>query len=219
MILRVGPRLKERLIGAAVLVALGIWLIPWILDGRDQQPETEPVPLLPAQPEESAPLRTQTIDLDRSADAAPAAPETAEPVADSTPTAPPSGATAADNAPPAPETAEAVAANAPLPAAAVSGTPPPRGPATQTAASPDTRDEPGGWVVQLGSFSEEENAERLAARVTTYGFEPEVSIFQAAGRTMYRVRIGPYEARDRADETASTLAASGFIPVQVVAAD
>ncbi|WP_428099945.1 SPOR domain-containing protein [Candidatus Rariloculus sp.] len=239
--------MKERLIGAAVLVALGVWLIPWILDGRDQQPETEPVPLLPAQPEESAPLRTQTIDLDRSADTAPAAPETAEPVADRTPSAPPSGATAADNAPPAPETAEAVAANARLPetgqtvaanaplpptgetgadgaleappAAAVSGTRPPRGPATQTAAAPDTRDEPGGWVVQLGSFSEEENAERLAARVTTYGFEPEVSVFQATGRTMYRVRIGPYEARGGADETASMLVANGFIPVQVVAAD
>ena len=27
--------LKERLIGAVVLVVLGVWLIPWVLDGPD----------------------------------------------------------------------------------------------------------------------------------------------------------------------------------------
>ena len=29
--------LKERLIGATVLVVIGVWIIPWLLDGTDQR--------------------------------------------------------------------------------------------------------------------------------------------------------------------------------------
>ena len=32
--------LKERLVGAAVLVAIGVWLIPWVLDGPEEPLET-----------------------------------------------------------------------------------------------------------------------------------------------------------------------------------
>jgi DedD protein len=60
-------RLKERLIGAAVLVALGVWLIPWLLDGAGLPPESaEPVLELPAEAD-SAPVRAQTIRLDHAA--------------------------------------------------------------------------------------------------------------------------------------------------------
>jgi DedD protein len=57
-------RLKERLIGAAVLVALGVWLIPWLLDGVARTPESAaPALELPAEAD-AAPLRAQTIRLD-----------------------------------------------------------------------------------------------------------------------------------------------------------
>jgi DedD protein len=78
--------------------------------------------------------------------------------------------------------------------------------------------EAGGWVVQLGSFGEEENARRLAQRIGTYGYKPEVSNHRAGGRVMYRVRLGAYASRAQADATASSLAAHGFV-AQVVAAD
>jgi DedD protein len=56
--------LKERLVGAAVLVALGVWLVPWVLDGpgRGDRPESEALEL-PA-PTASTPLRSHTITLD-----------------------------------------------------------------------------------------------------------------------------------------------------------
>ena len=56
--------LKERLVGAAVLVALGVWLVPWVLDGpgRSDRPESEALEL-PA-PTASTPLRSHTITLD-----------------------------------------------------------------------------------------------------------------------------------------------------------
>src|SRR5262252_5098560 len=58
--------LKERLIGAAVLVALGVWLIPWLLDGRQEQVElatSSSTVRLPA-PDGPLPVRTQTLNLD-----------------------------------------------------------------------------------------------------------------------------------------------------------
>ena len=56
--------LKERLVGAAVLVAFGVWLVPWVLDGpeRSDRPESDALEL-PA-PTVSTPLRTHTITLD-----------------------------------------------------------------------------------------------------------------------------------------------------------
>src|SRR5262245_24907117 len=58
--------LKERLIGAAVLVALGVWLIPWVLDGKQEQLEVDASGSglrLPS-PDEPLPVRTQTLRLD-----------------------------------------------------------------------------------------------------------------------------------------------------------
>lgn len=214
------PRLKERLIGAAVLVALGVWLIPWILDGRDRQPgqsETESAAVLPSQADESVPLRTRTIDLGDRPGAAVAAPETAPAVADTAPALPGAAGDAAGAELPSPQTTEPVAISARDAQAAVAVPLPPE-PAAPAAAAIDARTETVGWVVQLGSFRDRDNADRQAARVTTQGFEPAVSVFRAGGQPMYRVRVGPYESRGRADEAASTLAANGFV-AQVVDAN
>ena len=56
--------LQERLVGAAVLVAFGVWLVPWVLDRpeRSDRPESDALEL-PA-PTVSTPLRTHTITLD-----------------------------------------------------------------------------------------------------------------------------------------------------------
>lgn len=209
------PRLKERLIGAAVLVALGVWLIPWVLDGRDEppaQPEAGPVDVLPSRADMSVPVRTRTVDLDRSPGAAPA-------VTDSTP----AEAAAPDARPagelPSPQVSEPVVVSTrDVPDVAVPSTLRAPDPVAESQAAAGDSIAAGDWVVQLGSFSEQDNAERLAARVTTHGFEPAVSVFRAGGQPMYRVRVGPYDSRGRADETASTLAANGFV-AQVVDAN
>ena len=73
-------------------------------------------------------------------------------------------------------------------------------------------------MVQLGSFGEEENARRLADRVTTFGFTPRVSTYTASGRPMFRVRVGPETSRERAAAVASSLSAHGFV-AQVVSQD
>jgi DedD protein len=219
--------LKERLIGAAVLVALGVWLIPWVLDGEKEQlalDGSEAALQLPT-PEEPLPIRSQTLSLDEPdpfvAEAEPE-PERADTPA---PNAPPGDAKPAPSSEVKPTPAEepVVARADTQPSIAEqpdvtapskpASTPPPAAPA------PVARtDAKGAWVVQLGSFSEEANAKRLAQRVNAYGYKPDVSRLRASGRTLYRVRVGPYATRPQADASASALSVHGF-GGQVVAAD
>jgi DedD protein len=239
--------LKERLIGAAVLVALGVWLIPWVLDGQSEQSESRTSALQLPVPEQPVPMRSQTIRLDEERQGpAPAAESTAqvELTAGAEAT---SGAVSTVGAEPTitaePAAAEPVAVAAPAPATTVGATgvvaddsPPvvtaalaerdvkssqPAAPPKREAAAASSAPDPSaqkGWLVQLGSFSEEANARRLAERVSTFGYRANITSHRTSGRVMYRVRVGPESSRARAQAAASALGAHGF-PAQVVAAD
>jgi DedD protein len=195
--------LKERLVGAAVLVALGVILIPWVLDGPDAPLETGTNSLQLPAAEEPMPMRTQTLRLDETVappaeEPAPAATAGA-PAASETSPAPPetSVATTPVRAVPSPEPRTA-AAEPPKPAATAAG---------------------GAWIVQLGVFGEEANARRMAQRSSTFGYKADVSSYRANGRTLYRVRVGSATSRGQADATASALRAHGLTEVRVLAAE
>jgi DedD protein len=229
--------LKERLIGAAVLVALGVWLIPWLLDGRKEQVELETsssAVRLPA-PDTPLPVRTQTLNVD----AAKSEPPASEPHQDAAePASAPPAVTetvvaAAEPAPvlPAPTQESAAPPKQAAPAKTVAdhsttahAATAPAAPASKPAAKPaaTAAASPGAsahdWAVQLGSFGTEDNAKKLAQKVNVYGYKPEVSTVRASGRAMYRVRLGPYRSRAEADAAASAVSAHGF-SAQVVAAD
>jgi len=204
--------LKERLVGAAVLVAIGVWLIPWVLDGPESSLDTSASSLQLPAAEEPMPMRTQTLRLGgdqaepsvAAAETAPAEPPAAAPPPRETPAAVTTAEPAAESAtPPAAEPPVRVATAPAKPPAAASAAP----------AAPA-----GDWIVQLGSFSEEANARRLAQRAGTFGYKAEVSSLRGSGRTLYRVRVGPQPTRAQADATASALRAHG-VEARVVAAD
>lgn len=176
--------LKERLVGAAVLVTLGVWLIPWLLDGPGQISRDESETLQLPLPADTTPLRSQTITLH--SDREPPAPT----VRLSEPDPEPTVATV---------TQESVRDNS-------SVTP------TSSASADGVG---GGWSVQVGSYAEEENAQRQAERVSSYGFDADVSSYISGGRSMQRVRIGPQASRENAEAVASALSAHGFV-AQVV---
>lgn len=209
--------LKERLVGAAVLVAIGVWLIPWVLDGSEDPVDSSSHSLQLPSAEEPVPMRTQTLRLG-GAEEPVAAPEVAaEAAIEAAPAAvantrviePPAAVVAPapvrTSTPPARVTPE-VARAAPPPAAVAA----PRAAPTASAS--------GDWVVQLGSFGDEANARRLAERSTAVGYKATLSSYKSGSRTMYRVRVGSYESRGQADAAASALAAHG-LRGQVVAAD
>lgn len=211
--------LKERLVGAAVLVAIAVWLIPWVLDGPEKNSiETGPASLQLPAAQEPVPMRTQTLKLGEP----PAAAQPAATVTEKT-EAPAETVVAAatpESTQPATTTAQASVAPpttpaAPTPKPAAAETPrkpvaPPAAAATSTAK--------GDWTVQLGSFGDEGNARRLAERASTFGYKTNVASYKANGKTMYRVRVGAYGSRAQAEATASALSAHG-LTARVVAAD
>jgi DedD protein len=208
--------LKERLVGAAVLVAIAVWLIPWVLDGPETPVETGPASLQLPAAQEPVPMRTQTLKLGEPPAAAQPAPAAAEPAE----TPPAETVVAAAT----PEPAEPV--SAPAPAVSANPTPPPAAatpapkPATAEAqrkpvspppaAAAATSAAKGDWTVQLGSFGDENNAKRLADRASTFGYKASVASYKANGKTMYRVRVGAYGSKAQAEATASALGAHGI---------
>lgn len=197
-------KVQERLIGAVVLVLLGVWLIPWILDGQ-QGPSPEvgvdasefelPTPN-DTGPGREPPMQTIEIDLAASREPAVAAPAITRRAAADTASSPLGGTESAES--------QKSARTASLDREGTG------------AATPSRSSTSAGWMVQLGSFSDEENARRQADRVESYGYDPTISSFVASGRSMYRVRIGPHETRDSAEAAASALSVHGFVS-QVIA--
>jgi DedD protein len=65
------------------------------------------------------------------------------------------------------------------------------------------------WAVQLGSFSNKENAEDLAASLRKQGYAAFVSQLQTDSGVLHRVRIGPQKDRASAEAMAARLAKVG----------
>lgn len=63
----------------------------------------------------------------------------------------------------------------------------------------------GEFVVQLGSFSDERNARALAKSVESSGFDVSVTPLFSEQGTVWRVRVGPYATRDLAGEATERL--------------
>jgi DedD protein len=210
--------LKERLVGAAVLIAIAVWLIPWVLDGPEAPVEATGGSLQLPAAEEPMPMRTQTLRLGDAAEPSTELPSSAD------------SSRQADQpleaaAPPA-ETPSETSAPAEAPVVAAVRSEPERAPAVTTAPSPREATPPppkpaqaaatGDWTVQLGSFSDEANARRVAQRSGTFGYKAEVSTIKSGGRTLYRVRVGSGRLRAEAEATVSALKAHG-IDASVVA--
>jgi DedD protein len=178
-------RVKERLTGAAILVAALVILIPEMFSGRRAGEKLRDVP--PAAPaSEGPPLRTYTAEIDSRAAPATAAPKPAEsaPPPAPTPTPPPTSAPAA----------------APPPQASPPATPAVEAPATPAAGA--------GWFVQIGSFAQAANAQRVAQALRDRGFA--VIVLPPAGsKGLLRVRVGPARDRDAALQLQQRLAAEG----------
>jgi DedD protein len=229
---------KERLTGAIVLVAVAWLVIPVFLDGPEEETGTVRQSVdLPGQ--EGQPTRTRRIVLDprsetvrgeqageKITDPPPATRRLPAPASGgATAEARDDAAAAAEAASSAdakadngadPEPTRAAQADAPDPASQAAREPEPEPepePETRPAAAPAQQQSSAAaeslWAVQLGSFSNEENAEGLAADLRDQGFPAFLSRVQSGGRTLHRVRVGPQGSRDEAEKVAAALAKAG----------
>lgn len=55
------------------------------------------------------------------------------------------------------------------------------------------------WVVQVGSYGQQDNADGVAARLRTAGFDTVIEKAQVEGQPVYRVQVGPESSQARAD--------------------
>lgn len=198
--------LKERIIGAVVLVLFAILVVPVFLDGPSDDPEivSEPVSL-PGQNDQERTQKTIVLERDRT-EPIPSgganSPTQAVVQATSDQSSPAEASSeAADEAPPEPEPVQVASTSVDEPDKEATEAIDNPIPATESAT--------GMWAVQLGSFSNEENADRLAADLRKQGFAAFLSQLQTASGELHRVRVGPQKDRDSAEAVAATLQRNG----------
>ncbi len=190
-------QLLERLIGAGVLVVALVIVVPAILDGGSDDAGVKAV----SEPARSAPInesrRTHTIRLNQPTQTPPVAREMKQPVSDPGPEAAQPGKTQ----PPKTQSVKTATAS---PAASK----PPRKPAPRQAKPVSMQKTD--WAVQLGSFSSQQNARRLASEVGGHGFSVFLMPLNRSGKKLYRVRVGPLKTRAEATKLAGRLKKLGY---------
>jgi cell division protein FtsN len=65
--------------------------------------------------------------------------------------------------------------------------------------------DPFNYFVQAGAFRTSEDAEKQRIRLQALGLQPRVSEREQAGRTVFRVRVGPFDKKDEADQMTNRL--------------
>ncbi len=165
-------QIKQRLVGAVVLISLAVIFIPMLLDGGNNssmptfgsnipdQPDFnfEPleIPLDPVEPlPEERPRHVEKVE------------EPAAPVAEKPATA------KAEQEKTAPSVVES---------------------------KPAAKGEPLRWVVQVGSFGQSANALMLREKLRKNGFNAFVEKYLDEGKTSYRVRVGPELKRETSEK-------------------
>jgi len=173
-------KLKERLVGAAVLVAVAVIFIPIIFT---DSPETEVIlgSNIPEKPETNFSSRIiPVIESDDKSSSTPIDSENIE-----------SGKSQQNDAPIIEQkvVAEKVISTKENNAEKI----------LTTEVEGSTTVGLSAWIVQLGSFTEEDNAQSLNEKLRTAGYPSFVEPLKRDGKISYRVRVGPEIKRSEAD--------------------
>lgn len=200
--------LKQRIIGALVLVSLAVIFVPMLFDEPHTErtsttiniPEEPPFPeveapesAMPAPPAESSGQSDEPGY--RILEEAPPETSTAAPEQVTAPESDTSGEPAQTEQPVA-ETSESAAGEtaAPEPAETASN----EAESTETESAEYQRSLEGAWVVQLGSFGNADNARRLRDRVREKGYGSHLQQVTQGDTTFTRVFSGPFATESEA---------------------
>ena len=177
-------KLKQRLIGAIVIIAIAVILIPMILDGSGRRGSIEPNVKMPPEPEftfeSDLPSTTQLDELpvSREPDIKPRPAE--EEVQTRTP-----------------RNADQAVANQVVEATA-----------DHVEADPSLAS----WVVQIGAFGEKSKALALQERLLAGDYPAFTERSKDDGEMVYRVKVGPDLSREKAEELRIRLAKEYNLP-------
>jgi DedD protein len=188
--------LKQRLLGAVVLIALAIIFVPMFLSGPAPQSTSETVNLaIPPAPDREFQNRVLPVD------ATPGAPKGAEQAAAQPVTNTP---LATVETPPRPAeipqpTEPVTTAPAETPATAKAEPAPAKSETPKVADNAPGRAANGRFYVHLGVYTVAKNADDLVSSLKQGGFPAFTEASEAQGKAASRVRVGPYEDRAAAE--------------------
>jgi DedD protein len=182
-------RARRRLIGAIVLVVLAVAILPFVLD-NEPQPVNE----------------TISIQIPPK-DAEPAKPVVTEPVSP----VPPPATTASVTEESAPTDTKA-APTEPPPAEKepVKTLEPAQKPAEKVEERKPASEKGGGFIVQLGSYSNPKNAKQAQDRLKKAGIKSYTETAQSGDSKITRVRAGPFASREQAEKVRDKVKTLGF---------
>lgn len=209
---------KQRAVGAVVLIALAVIIVPMFMDfGDDKSASNDAGSVVPPRPQGE--LQTINIPLQDNKLAADVIPpaeispeqllseasdhpagkgrDSAAVLMDAPATSNGKNATATPAGKASAPAAAQVAKAAPPSAKIAAKIPEPK---PQLASGANRAK---GWAVQVGSFSKKENAEKLQTKLRKAGYKAFISSVSAEGKTVVRVRIGPELQRTAADQLKS----------------
>ena len=204
--------LKQRIIGALVLVSLAVIFVPMMFDEPHSEREstTIKIPEEPPFPEVDAPepeisdapaYRIEESDASGEPDQV-SQPSNDQPTPDAgmagTEPQPVTNAVEEPQNPPepAPSEASSSSANADTDTA---------DPATETDSAEYTRSLEGAWVVQLGSFGSGDNARRLRDKVRDKGYNSHLQQVTRGDTELTRVFSGPFAEKAEAERAKQAL--------------
>ena len=196
-------RVKERLVGASILVVLIVLIVPELLSGPQPAVPRAGLPSQAANTSEA--IRHVTVDLATSKSAAPddvPAPEGASSAASA-------AASATDTpapVPPQPPPSAPIVSTLPATAPTVPIESPPPAPTSLASKSSSAGH---AWAVQLGSFATRANAEKLVRQLKAQGYSVYLVTSGSKRSLRYRVRIGPLSDRAAAVQDIAKLKVSG----------
>lgn len=214
--------LKQRVIGALVLVSLAVIFVPMLFDEPHTErssraidiPEEPPFPEVQPPEEIDPQAPSYRLEEPTDLDSDPAAPERAQPVPQVDDA--PDGAdqpTQGQSVDP----AETVTEPAPEPQ------PVPEQPKAEAGKQPGTeefsRSLEGAWVVQLGSFGNADNARRLRDKVREQGYDSHLQKVEQGDTTFTRVFSGPFVDKAAAEKAKQELDARFGVNGLVTAGD
>lgn len=225
--------LKQRLIGATILIALAVIFVPMLFDAPDERPTRELAIDLPDAPADRAPVRRLPLDPDQARRVAPEssaeAPERARIEPPPIVQPPSRDAVEPDDAEfdepamvevaPAPES-EPLAEPDPFdsetdpmpePPAVVDAEPTPE-PVTIAEPVPqpsaEELDQDLAWLVQVATFGVRASANEVVERLNRLGHVAAIDPLVRGETTLYRVVTGPYAGRDDAERARDQIVAT-----------
>ncbi len=170
---------KHRIVGAIVIVALVVIFVPMLLNESEPPPELKGARTIPPR---NAAAETRVV-------VTPVASEESRPVTGSPTATNPVTPPAATETAPKPETKPTTSPEKPAPVKE-------KEKPAKVAAAPEKITK--GWVVQVGTFSNAENAAYLRDKLKSHGHMAYTESVALAGKKALRLRVGPFHDKEQA---------------------